>query len=172
MLYSAPDKVDELVKQESSLIKAYLNFEKYAVASCETPSSNCATVSMVWPQRQLGQTAVVYQLYLLTKWLEHTLLENLADREHEIDHLQAQLDKLRCMNFGSRSRKVSRCIAQMEADLKALQKESDTLTGQVDDPVVQRLLRQTRTRKPFPKSLPRDEKRMLPAESALDIVRY
>jgi hypothetical protein len=32
-----------------------------------------------------------------------------------IDHLQAQLDKLRRMNFGSRSEKVSRRIAQMEA---------------------------------------------------------
>ncbi len=53
----------------------------------------------------------------------------------------------------------------MEADLKALQKESDTLTGRVDDPVVQRPLRQTRTRKPFPESLPRDEKRLLPAAS-------
>lgn len=42
------------------------------------------------------------------------------------------------MNFGSRSEKVSRRIAQMEADLKALQKESDTLTGRVDDPAVQR----------------------------------
>ncbi len=53
----------------------------------------------------------------------------------------------------------------MEADLKALQKESDTLTGRVDDPAVQRPLRQTRTRKPFPESLPRDEKRLLPAAS-------
>ncbi|WP_434059095.1 phage tail tip domain-containing protein, partial [Escherichia coli] len=86
-------------------------------------------------------------------------------REREIDHLQAQLDKLRRMNFGSRSEKVSRRIAQMEADLKALQKESDTLTGRVDDPAVQRPLRQTRTRKPFPESLPRDEKRLLPAAS-------
>ncbi|MWS11870.1 hypothetical protein GP936_11545, partial [Escherichia coli] len=31
------------------------------------------------------------------------------------------------------------------------------------DPAVQRPLRQTRTRKPFPESLPRDEKRLLPA---------
>jgi transposase len=38
------------------------------------------------------------------------------------------------MNFGSRSEKVSRRIAQMEADLNRLQKESDTLTGRVDDP--------------------------------------
>jgi transposase len=97
--------------------------------------------------------------------LNRALLEKLADREREIDHLQAQLDKLRRMNFGSRSEKVSRRIAQMEADLKALQKESDEITGRVDDPEVQRPLRQTRTRKPFPESLPRDEKRLLPAAS-------
>lgn len=96
--------------------------------------------------------------------LIHALQEKLNNREREIDHLQAQLDKLRRMNFGSRSEKVSRRIAQMEADLNRLQKESDTLTGRVDDPAVQRPLRQTRTRKPFPKSLPRDEKRLLPAE--------
>ncbi len=75
--------------------------------------------------------------------LNRALLEKLNEREREIDHLQAQLDKLRRMNFGSRSEKVSRRIAQMEADLKALQKESDTLTGRVDDPAVQRPLRQT-----------------------------
>jgi transposase len=63
--------------------------------------------------------------------LNRALLEKLADREREIDHLQAQLDKLRRMNFGSRSEKVSRRIAQMEADLNRLQKESDTLTGRV-----------------------------------------
>jgi transposase len=97
--------------------------------------------------------------------LNRALLEKLADREREIDHLQAQLDKLRRMNFGSRSEKVSRRIAQMEADLNRLQKESDTLTGRVDDPAVQRTLRQTRTRKPFPESLPRDEKRLRPAGS-------
>ncbi|WP_410260954.1 hypothetical protein [Klebsiella pneumoniae] len=80
--------------------------------------------------------------------LNRALLEKLNEREREIDHLQAQLDKLRRMNSGSRSKKVSRRIAKMEADLKQLQKESDTLTGRVDDPAVQRPL-QTRTRKPF-----------------------
>ena len=51
--------------------------------------------------------------------LNRALLEKLNEREREIDHLQAQLDKLRRMNFGSCSEKVSRRIAQMEADLKA-----------------------------------------------------
>ncbi|OZP05168.1 IS66 family transposase, partial [Escherichia coli] len=97
--------------------------------------------------------------------LIHALQEKLSNREREIDHLQAQLDKLRRMNFGSRSEKVSRRIAQMEADLNRLQQESDALTGRVDDPAVQRPLRQTRTRKPFPESLPRDEKRLFPTES-------
>ena len=31
----------------------------------------------------------------------------LASREREVDYLQAQLDKLWCMNFGSRSEKVT-----------------------------------------------------------------
>ncbi|MDO2058524.1 IS66 family transposase, partial [Escherichia coli] len=83
--------------------------------------------------------------------------------ERKIAHLQAQLNNPRRINFGSLSKKFSRRIAQMEADLNRLQKESDTLTGRVYDPAVQRPLRQTRTRKPFPESLPRDEKRLLPA---------
>ncbi|CAH5359349.1 hypothetical protein AI2623V1_4912, partial [Klebsiella oxytoca] len=65
--------------------------------------------------------------------LIHALQEKLSNREREIDHLQAQLDKLRRMNFGSRSEKVSRRIAQMGADLNRLQKESDTLTGRVTE---------------------------------------
>lgn len=78
--------------------------------------------------------------------------------------MQAQLDKLRRINFSSRSEKIFRRIAQMEADLNRLQKESDTLTGRVDDPMVQRPLRQPHTRKPFPESLPGDEKRLLSAK--------
>lgn len=64
------------------------------------------------------------------------LLEKLADREREVGHLQSQLDKLRRMNFGSCSEKVSRRIAQMEAHLSQLQKESDALTGRIGDPAV------------------------------------
>ncbi|MGP4873220.1 IS66 family transposase, partial [Klebsiella pneumoniae] len=43
--------------------------------------------------------------------LNRALQEKLHEREREIDHLQAQLDKLRRMNFGSRSEKFSRRIA-------------------------------------------------------------
>ena len=85
--------------------------------------------------------------------LIHALQEKLSNREREIDHLQAQLDKLRRMNFGSRSEKVSRRIAQMEADLNRLQKESDTLTGRVYDPAEQRLAERQRKTKPLLKSL-------------------
>ena len=60
--------------------------------------------------------------------LNRALLEKLNEREREIDHLQAQLDKLRRMNFGSRSEKVSRRIAQMEADLKAARPERVFIT--------------------------------------------
>lgn len=49
------------------------------------------------------------------KALNRALLEKLADREGEIDHLLVQLDKLRRMNFGSHSEKVYRRIAQMAA---------------------------------------------------------
>jgi transposase len=97
--------------------------------------------------------------------LVRILQVKLSEREREIDHLQAQLDKLRRMNFGRQSEKMARRIAQMETDLKRLQQESDALTGRVDDPQVPQPLRQTRTRKPFPASLPRDEKRLPPAET-------
>ncbi|ALL39885.1 IS66 family transposase [Serratia marcescens] len=97
--------------------------------------------------------------------LNSALQAKLEEREREIDRLLAQLDKLRRMNFGSQSEKISRRIAQTEAELKVLQQDSDAITGRVDDPEVPRPLRQTRTRKPFPESLPRDEKRLLPAET-------
>ncbi|SQH40908.1 putative transposase subunit [Salmonella enterica] len=45
--------------------------------------------------------------------LIHALQEKLSNREREIDHLQAQLDKLRRMNFGSRSEKISRRIVML-----------------------------------------------------------
>lgn len=97
--------------------------------------------------------------------LNRLLQARLEEREREVDYLQAQLDKLRRMNFGSRSEKVAKRIAQIETRLTAMQQESDERTGRVDDPPVPRPLRQTRTRKPLPESLPRDEKRLTPPGS-------
>ncbi|OKW43682.1 hypothetical protein AWP78_17835, partial [Escherichia coli] len=58
--------------------------------------------------------------------LIHALQEKLSNREREIDHLQAQRKNPRRITFGSRPKKAPRRIAQMEADLNRLQKESDT----------------------------------------------
>lgn len=97
--------------------------------------------------------------------LNRVLHARLEEREREIERLLAQLDKLRRMYFGSQSEKLARRIAQTEAQLQILQQESDTFTGRVDDPAVPRPLRQTRTRKPFPQALPRDEHRLCPTEA-------
>jgi len=60
---------------------------------------------------------------------------------------------------------VAKRIAKIEAKLTAMQKDSDESTGRVDDPSVPRPLDQTRTRKPFPESLPCNENSLKPAES-------
>lgn len=97
--------------------------------------------------------------------LNRVLHARLEEREREIERLLVQLDKLRHMYFGSQSEKLTRRIAQTEAQLQILQQESDAITGRVDDPAVPRPLRQTRTRKPFPLALPRDEHRLRPTEA-------
>lgn len=94
------------------------------------------------------------------------LRESLDEREREIDRLRAQLDKLKRMNFGRRSEKVARQIKQLEQDLEKREKETDSLLGRVNDPAVPRPLRQSRYRHPFPETLPREVKRLLPSESA------
>lgn len=84
--------------------------------------------------------------------------EQLALHESKISVLTAQLDKLRRIKFGRSSEKRARQIAALEAELAALEQSSD--------PTVPRALRQTRTRKPFPESLPREVNRLLPAEKS------
>lgn len=95
--------------------------------------------------------------------------EKLATREREILYLTARLDKLRRMKFGRSSKKRERQIAELEAGLKALEHDSDAHAGRVDNPAVPRLLRQTRTRKPFPESLPREVNRLLSVEKTCRI---
>lgn len=92
--------------------------------------------------------------------------ELLTLHERKISVLTAQLDKLRRMKFGRSSEKRARQIAVLEAELAALEQSSDEVTGRVNDPSVPRALRQTRTRKPFPESLPREVNRLLPAEKS------
>ena len=100
-------------------------------------------------------------------WLRQALAraeEQLALHERKISVLTAQLDKLRRMKFGRSSEKRARQIAALEAELAALEQSSDEVAGRVSDPPVPRAQRQTRTRKPFPESLPREVNRLLPAE--------
>lgn len=85
--------------------------------------------------------------------------------KREIERLQAELNNLRRMNFGHRAEKLSRRIAQRESRLTTLQQQSDPLTDRVDDPAAPRPQRQTRARKAFPGTLPRDDKRLLPLET-------
>lgn len=70
------------------------------------------------------------------------------------------------MKFGCSSEKRARQIAALEAELAALEQSSDVVAGRVSGPAVSRALRQARTRKPFPESLPREVKRLLPAETS------
>lgn len=68
-------------------------------------------------------------LCLLTKRLERGRFAWPSARDGKVFLTPAQVDKLRRMNFGCRSEKVSRRIARMEAELNRLQTESDALTG-------------------------------------------
>ncbi|CAC9195011.1 Transposase and inactivated derivatives [Citrobacter werkmanii] len=56
--------------------------------------------------------------------LNRALLEKLNEREREIDHLQAQLDKLRRMNFGSRSEKSPAVSRRWKPTLSSCRKKA------------------------------------------------
>lgn len=91
------------------------------------PASRCAILISVvasTASRSLDRMASRYSQSASTNW-------TWRGEALKPVHLRAGFRRI---NFGSRSEKVSRRIAHMEADLKALQKESDTLTGRVDDP--------------------------------------
>lgn len=68
------------------------------------------------------------------------------------------------MTLGRSSEKRARQIAVMEAELAALEQSSDEAADRVRDPAVPLALRQTRTQKTFPESLPREVNSLLPAE--------
>lgn len=91
--------------------------------------------------------------------------EKVEEGEREIERLRAQLEKLRRMMFGISSEKFNREMAKTEAELRQSEEENDRYSGRENDPQVPRQLRQSRHRRPFPAHLPREEKRLEPAET-------
>ncbi|MBV0606698.1 transposase, partial [Klebsiella pneumoniae] len=91
--------------------------------------------------------------------------EKIENEEREIEHLRAQIEKLRRMLFGTRSEKLRRQVEEAEALLKQQEQQSDRYNGREDDPQVPRQLRQSRHRRPLPAHLPREIIRLEPAET-------
>lgn len=91
--------------------------------------------------------------------------EKSENEEREIEHLRAQLEKLRRMLFGTRSEKLRKQVEETETRLKQREQESDRHSGRVDDPQVPRPLRQSRHRRPLPGHLPREINRLEPVET-------
>ena len=91
--------------------------------------------------------------------------EKIEEDEREIEHLRAQIEKLRRMLFGTRSEKLRREVELAEALLKQREQDSDRYSGREDDPQVPRQLRQSRHRRPLPEHLPREINRLEPEES-------
>ncbi len=91
--------------------------------------------------------------------------EKIEEDEREIEHLRAQIEKLRRMLFGTCSEKLRREVEQAEALLKQREQDSDRYIGRENDPQVPRQLRQSRHRRPLPAHLPREIHRLEPEES-------
>lgn len=86
--------------------------------------------------------------------------EKIENEEREIEHLQAQIEKLRQMLFDSRSEKLRRPVEDAEALLKQQEQQSDRYSGRDKDQLVPRQLRQSRQRRPLPDHLPREINRL------------
>ncbi|MEW5191364.1 IS66 family transposase [Citrobacter freundii] len=91
--------------------------------------------------------------------------EKIENEEREIEHLRAQIEKLRRMLFGTRSEKLRRQVEEAEALLKQQEQQSDRYNGRDNDQQVPRQLRQSRHRRPLPDHLPREINRLEPAET-------
>lgn len=91
--------------------------------------------------------------------------EKIENEEREIEHLRAQIEKLRRMLFSTRSEKLRRQVEEAEALLKQREQENDRYNEREDDPQVPRQLRQSRHRRPLPEHLPRDIHWLEPSET-------
>lgn len=78
--------------------------------------------------------------------------------------------KLQRIQFGKSSEKLrektARQVREAEERISALQEEMAEVLGEQHDPVLPPPLRQSSSRKPLPASLPRETRRLLPAETA------
>ena len=70
--------------------------------------------------------------------------EKIENEEREIEHLRAQIEKLRRMLFGTRSEKLRRQVEEAEALLKQQEQQSDRYNGREDAPLVPRQLNDTK----------------------------
>lgn len=104
------------------------------------------------------------QLSLVSE-TESLLRSALARAEEKIEHLRAQIEKLRRMLFGTRSEKLRQQVEEAEALLKQQEQQSDRYNGREDDPQVPRQLRQSRHRPSLPEPLPREIHRLVPTET-------
>lgn len=91
--------------------------------------------------------------------------KKIENEERVIEHLRAQIEKLRRMLFGTRSGKLRRQVEDAEALLKQQEQQSDRYNGQDNDQQAPRQLRQPRHRRPLPDHLPREINRLEPAET-------
>ncbi|HGV3693475.1 TPA: IS66 family transposase, partial [Escherichia coli] len=121
------------------------------------------TIQLVSDLRGTGEEAGAWEAFLRSALTRAE--EKIEEDEREIEHLRAQIEKLRRMLFGTRSEKLRREVELAEALLKQREQDSDRYSGREDDPQVPRQLRQSRHRRPLPAHLPREIHRLEPEES-------
>lgn len=93
--------------------------------------------------------------------------EQLASREAEIERLKLLIAKLRRMQFGRRSEKLDRQIEQLELQLDELETTQAERAVVSPAPAAARPAESARpVRRPLPAHLPREERKMVPKETA------
>ncbi len=152
MLQKTPDRIIKTVMSQKYLIRI-AELERLLSEQAEALRQKDQQLSLVEETEAFLRSA-------LTR-----AEEKIEEDEREIEHLRAQIEKLRRMLFGTRSEKLRREVELAEALLKQREQDSDRYSGREDDPQVPRQLRQSRHRRPLPAHLPREIHRLEPEES-------
>ena len=111
-----------------------------------------------------GQVAQLNAVIAARDDLVLDLQEQVSHHAVEIDHLKLLIAKLKRMQFGRKSEKLDRQIAQMEFKLDDLQADESEAATEAQS--AGRKIRKKSERKPLPAHLPREEKIYPPAEQA------